>query len=103
LTENSKEYSVRKVALRVGIEPAYLSKIERDEQPPPSETTIIKIAAELNEDSDILLAMAGKVSSDLRAIICARPQQFALLIRQLRNASDHSIETLTKEVRDGAW
>ncbi|WP_199771148.1 helix-turn-helix domain-containing protein [Klebsiella pneumoniae] len=34
---HSKSFSLRQVALRVGIEPAYLSKIERGETAPPSE------------------------------------------------------------------
>ena len=39
---------------------------------------------------DVLLAMAGKVSSDLQEIIRKRPQLFADLIRQLKSAPDHA-------------
>ncbi|MEO8198356.1 MAG: helix-turn-helix transcriptional regulator, partial [Thermoanaerobaculia bacterium] len=49
-------FSLRKVAQRAGIEPSYLSKIERGEQPPPGEETIAALARELGEDKDILLA-----------------------------------------------
>ena len=62
--ENDPTFSLRKVAARVGIEPSYLSKIERGEQPPPGEQTIRRIAEELGENPDALLALAGKVSSD---------------------------------------
>ncbi|HET6546621.1 MAG TPA: helix-turn-helix domain-containing protein, partial [Rhodanobacteraceae bacterium] len=67
LREGDTRYSLRQTAGRVGIEPAYLSKIERAEFPPPGENTIRALAVELNEDADVLLAMAGKVSSDLQA------------------------------------
>ena len=80
LRERDAGFSVRQVAQRVGIEPAYLSKIERDQVAPPSESTIRKLAVELNEDSDILLAMAGKISCDLKEIILNRPELFLSLI-----------------------
>jgi transcriptional regulator with XRE-family HTH domain len=97
------DYSLRKVAASVGIEPSYLSKIERGEQPPPSEETILALAKELGEDPDVLLALAGKVSKDLQAIIRKRPQLFAQLIRQLKNMPDHAVLRLVREVRDGNW
>lgn len=99
----NQKFSVRQVAQRVGIEPAYLSKIERGEQSPPSETTIRKIAAELREDPDMLLAMAGKISTDLQQIICRRPQLFASLLRELKDAPDNAILKVVREIRDGNW
>lgn len=96
-------FSLRKLAQRVGIEPSYLSKIERGEQPPPSEATISAIARELGEDRDVLLALAGKVSSDLQAIIRKRPQLFAQLIRDLKKLPDHAVLRVVREVRDGKW
>ena len=98
-----RDYSLRKVAASVGIEPSYLSKIERGEQPPPSEDTIRALAKELGEDADVLLALAGKVSKDLQAIIRKRPRLFAQLIRQLKNMPDHAVLRLVREVRDGNW
>ena len=98
-----QSFSLRKVAQRVGIEPAYLSKIERGDTPPPSEGTIRRIAEELHEEPDLLLAMAGKVSRDLQDVILRRPQLFAELLRQLRDAPDHAILRIVREVRDGNW
>ncbi len=98
-----RTYSVRQVAQRIGVEPAYLSKIERDRVAPPSESTISRLAHELGEDPDLLLAMAGKVSSDLKEIILRRPKLFADLLRQLRSAPDHAILTVVREIRDGDW
>ena len=85
------------------MEPAYLSKVERGEQAPPLEATIGRLADELELDADVLLAMAGKVSSDLQAIIRQRPELFAQLLRELRDMPDHAILRLVREVRDGDW
>ena len=73
---DDRSYSLRQVAGRVGLEPAYLSKIERDVTAPPSEETIGRLAEDLGEDRDLLLAMAGKVSNDLRQIIIRRAPLF---------------------------
>ena len=96
-------FSLRQVAARVGIEPTYLSKLERGELPPPSESTTRKLARELGEDADILLALAGKVSSDLQDVIRRRPKLFAELIRQMKSAPDHAILRIVRQVRDGEW
>lgn len=100
---NDKRFSLRQVAMRIGIEPAYLSKIERGEVSPPSEATTVRLARELGEDPDVLLALAGKVSGDLRNIIRKRPKLFAELIRQLKEAPDHALLRVVREVRDGDW
>jgi transcriptional regulator with XRE-family HTH domain len=103
LNENDAQFSLRKVAAAVEVEPSYLSKIERGEQPPPGEKTIIALAEKLNEDPDVLLALAGKVSDELQAIIRKRPALFAQLIRDLKNLPDHAVLRLVREVRDGKW
>ena len=103
LRQKDKRFSLRQVAQRVGIEPAYLSKIERGDLAPPSEETTVRLARELDEDSDVLLALAGKVSSDLQEIIRRRPRLFADLIRQLKSTPDHAILRIVREVRDGDW
>ena len=103
LRQQDARYSVRQVAQRIGIQPSYLSKVERGEVAPPSEATISKLAMELDEDSDVLLAMAGKVSSDLQSVIRKRPVLFAELIREMKNQPDHAVLRLVREVRDGDW
>ncbi len=96
-------FSLRQVASRIGVEPAYLSKAERDEVPPPSAETIVRLASELGEDPDTLLAMGGKVSKDLLEVIRRRPKLFADLIRALKEAPDHAVVKVVREVRDGDW
>ena len=96
-------FSLRQVAQRIGVEPAYLSKIERGEVAPPSEAATLRLAHELGEDPDVFLAMAGKVSSELQEIIRRRPKLFADLIRQLKEAPDDAVLRIVREVRDGNW
>ena len=103
LKENDPSYSVRQVAYRIGVEPSFLSKVERGETPPPSEAKIVALAKELGEDTDVLLALAGKVSSDLQEAIRKRPELFAALIRELKDLPDHQVLRLVREVRDGKW
>ena len=103
LQETDRAFSLRQVADRVGIKPTYLSKIERGELPPPAEATTLRLARELALDGDVMLAMAGKVSAELRAIICERPQLFSALLRELRELPDHAVLTLIRETTDGDW
>ncbi len=103
LRKDDASYSLRQVASRIGVEPAYLSKIEREDFSPPGEDAIRSLARELGEDADVLLAMAGKVSSDLQAVIRKRPKLFADLIRELRDLPDDAVLRIARQVKDGDW
>jgi transcriptional regulator with XRE-family HTH domain len=103
LQQQDARFSLRKTAAAIGVEASYLSKIERGEQPPPSEKAILALARVLGQDPDLLLAMAGKISADLQTIIRKRPLLFAQLIRELKNMPDHAVLRLVREVRDGNW
>lgn len=101
--QSDRSFSLRQVAGRIGIEPAYLSKIERGDFAPPSEDVIRKLAQELGENPDILLALAGKVSKDLMDIIVQRPQLIGDLLRQIKEMPDRAILRVVREVKDGDW
>lgn len=103
LKHQDRGYSVRQLAIRIGVEPSYLSKVERGETSPPSEAKILLLAEELGKDPDVLLALAGKVSSDLQAVIKQRPELFAQLIRELKDMPEHAVLRIVREVRDGKW
>lgn len=103
LKRHDAAFSVRRLAARIGVEPSYLSKVERDLEPPPSEAKIERLAAALGEDLDVLLALAGKVSSDLQQVIRKRPELFARLIRELADLPDSAVLRIVREVRDGSW
>ena len=103
LQAGDRTFSLRQVAARAEVEPSYLSKIERGQEAPPSEPTIRRLAEVLDEDPDVLLALAGKVSADLQDVIRKRPQLFAELIRHGADLPDHAVLRVVREVRDGSW
>jgi HTH-type transcriptional regulator, competence development regulator len=103
LRAEDPSYSVRQVAERLGIQPSYLSKVERDIGSPPSEETLVRLAADLGLDADVVLALAGKVSGDLREAIRRRPQLFGQLIREMKDMPDCAVLRLVREVREGEW
>ena len=96
-----RSFSLRQVAARIGVEPAYLSKVERGMVAPPSEEKIIRLARELGEDPDVLLSLAGKVSSDVLAIIRKRPRALAGLVRSLRSVSERKIAAMSQPGKGG--
>ena len=77
----AKELGLREMAKMIGVSPTYLSKVERDEFPPPAEDRVKKIAEVLNLDPDELLALAGRVASDLTEIIRRQPHEAASFLR----------------------
>jgi len=103
LRKEDSSFSVRQLAGRISVEPSYLSKVERGETPPPSEAKILLLADQLSEDPDVLLALAGKVSSDLLEVIRKRPKLFAQLLREMKSMPEHAVLRLVREVRDGQW
>ncbi len=98
----NRRYSVRQTAERIGVEPTFLSKIERGEAYPPEEETVRRLAADLGEDADLLLAQAGLVAGDVLETIIMRPILFAELIRGLSDVSDQELLALVHRVRNGA-
>ncbi|MFC2021850.1 helix-turn-helix domain-containing protein [Chloroflexota bacterium] len=64
--------SQRELADKVGVNFTYLSKIESGVMPPPSEEVILKLAEVLNTDRDELMALAGKVPSDIAEMLKSR-------------------------------
>ena len=71
--------SQKELAEKAGIDFTYLSKIENNRTPPPSEDVIKAMAATLEVDSDELIRMAGKVPSDLAEFLVTDTQAMAFL------------------------
>ena len=94
LQATDPNYSLRRIAKRIGVQPAYLSRLERGQTSALTEEKLMALALALAEDSDSLLAMAGKVASDVLDIIKERPALFGALIRRLRGLSDSEITAL---------
>ena len=79
-----QEIGLREMAEKNGVSPAYLSNVETDQFAPPAEDRERKIAEILEIDCDELLAMAGKISSDLSEIIREHPRELAALLRHAK-------------------
>ena len=92
----AKEIGLREMAKMIGVSPTYLSKIERDEFPPPAEDKVRKIAAIIGCDADELLARADRVSSDLSEIIKRRPVQVAALLRTTKGLTADDMARLAR-------
>lgn len=92
----AKEIGLREMAKMIDVSPTYLSKVERDEFPPPVEEKVRKIAGIIDCDVDQLLALAGRVASDLSSIIRNQPREMASF---LRAAKGLTAEELSKLVR----
>ncbi len=90
----ARNISIAQLAKKVGMSPTYLAPIERDVFPPPSEDKVVRIAKALNQDSDEFLALAGRVSSDLRRIIRKNPSQTARLLRGVAKLPSREISKL---------
>jgi transcriptional regulator with XRE-family HTH domain len=69
----SKGISQRDLAEKVGVDFSYISKIENDRLPPPAADTIVKICNALEAPPDTLLALSGKIPSELRETIGSSP------------------------------
>jgi len=95
----AKELGLREMAKMIGISPTYLSKVERDEFPPPAEDRVRAIAELIECDADDLLARAGRVSSDITDIIKRQPVQLAALLRTTNGLSAEDIARLTREAQ----
>ena len=72
---------LRRFAKAVELSPTYLSRVERGQLLPPAEDKVLAIARELDQDPDVLLAMAGRVASDLIEAIKSHPRELGVLIR----------------------
>ncbi len=64
---------LRELARLIEKSPGYLSDVELDNVPPPSEETIVRIAAALTVDKKALLSMARKVDPELAQYVVDQP------------------------------
>jgi transcriptional regulator with XRE-family HTH domain len=92
-----KGISLRRFAQKVDMSPTYLSKVERGEFKPPAEEKVMAIASALGEDPDELLALAGRVPSDVQDIIKERPREMASFLRAARKLPPEEINRLTQD------
>ncbi|HET9794455.1 MAG TPA: helix-turn-helix transcriptional regulator [Thermoanaerobaculia bacterium] len=94
----SRRLSVRRLARLVAVSPSYLSRIERNHVPPPSERTIARIARALTIETDDLLAAAGRMPEDVGARVLRRPRLMAKLVRLADALPDEKLDELCGEL-----
>ena len=94
-----KEIGLREMAKMIGVSPTYMSKVERDEFPPPAEDKVRAIANIIRCDVDELLALAGRVPSDVANIIKRQPVELAALLRTANGMSAEQIARLTRQAQ----
>lgn len=92
-----KKMSQRELARRIGVNHSYISKIENNVEPPPSEETLINIARELDIDAEKLILEAKKVPSTFESLITQNPEvsNFLSIIKD-KDISRHVIDRINK-------
>jgi HTH-type transcriptional regulator, competence development regulator len=89
--------SLRDFARRVGLSPAYLSRIENEKEPPPSEKVIERLAEALEADKYELFGYAGKVPIEFYDAFEKNPKGMASFLRTVREVG-LSTDTQWKEL-----
>src|ERR1700750_129427 len=95
----ARDIGLREMANMIGVSPTYLSKIERDEFPPPAEDKVKAIAKILGCHADDLLARAGRVSTDISDIIKRRPVELTALLRTTKGMTADEIARLARDAQ----
>lgn len=69
LREKRRESGItqRALAKKIGVDFSYISKLENDRLPPPSADTVTKICEALEVDCSELLALTGKIPSEIQS------------------------------------
>jgi len=94
----SRGDSLREFAKEIGTSANFLSGMETGKLAPAGEEKIKRIAELLGQDKDEMLALAGKVSSDVLEIIQQNPKEMSALLRRLNHASPSRIKNYTTEM-----
>jgi HTH-type transcriptional regulator, competence development regulator len=95
----AKEIGLREMAKKIGVSPTYLSKIERGDFDPPAEDKVRKIAEIIGRDPDELLALAGRVASDLTDIIRQQPRGMADFLRAAKGLTAEDMARLARQAQ----
>lgn len=70
---------LREAATKVGISPAYLSRIERGKERPPRPETIKELAKILAADPDVLFRLASSTDPDVIEYLLKHPEAMNLI------------------------
>ena len=93
--------SLRDFARKVGLSPAYLSRIENGKEPPPSESIIEKIAEALGADKYEFFSCAGRVPTEFLETFKKNPKGVASFMRKAHESgleTDHEWKELEDRI-----
>ena len=98
----AQEVGLRAAAERLGISPAYLSRIERGKERPPKPDLVKRMAALLGGDPDMLFRLAESTDPDLAEYIHETPDvpEFLRVARAMELTSD-DFKVLIEQVKRG--
>lgn len=94
-----KTLTQRELAARVKIDVGYISKIESEKVPPPSEKVIERLALVLEADKDELMVLAGRAPKDLERII-TRDARIPTILRRARELSPQDWEQVERYIEE---
>lgn len=82
--------SQRELAKKVGLDFSYISKLENDRLPPPAADTVVLIAKIFNVPAEELLALTGKIPSNIQETIStsANAQSFLREVQEMGLTDD---------------
>jgi transcriptional regulator with XRE-family HTH domain len=96
----AQDLGLRETALKIGISPAYLSRIERCKERPPSADVIKALARVLAADPDVLFRLSSSTDPEVTEFLQGHPDLMSLLrFLKEHDASEADIQRL-KEVAE---
>jgi len=90
----AQDLGLREMAGKIGISPAYLSRIERNKERPPKPEIIKALAKELATDPDILFRHSTSTDPDVTSYLHEEPEVMGLL--RFVQESEFTTEQLKK-------
>lgn len=97
----ARKINLREMAMMIRVAPIRLSKVERD-MSRPTENEVYKIAYIIKCDPDLLLARAGRLSSQVKEIINRYRVERAQLIRTSDPLTPEDLVKLTLFAKEKA-
>jgi DNA-binding XRE family transcriptional regulator len=96
----AKGFSLRQFAKLVGVSPTYISQVEQGKvKYAPAADRVRKMAEVLNEPSDELIALAGRVPEGLPAVFVEAPRMMATFLREAKGLTAEELRKLIEQTR----
>lgn len=92
----AQELGLRETALKIGISPAYLSRIERGKESPPRPEIIKGLAKVLAADPDVLFRLSSSTDPEVAELLIDQPELITLLrfIKESQFTNDELIKLI---------